>query len=133
VLVVDSDDARRRGLVRALAERGCIGYPARTAGGARLLLGASRFDAVIGQMRLEESSGINLVTEVRAFDVRVPLVIWFERALGLGRPESRAIWFLREPIDAAIHAAIEDANRVAIERAARRAERMATIPLHPVR
>jgi DNA-binding NtrC family response regulator len=133
VLVVDSDDTRRRGLVRSLAERDCVGYPARTAAGARLLLGSSRFDVILAQMRLEEASGINLVNDVRGWDTEVPIVIWFERMAATGRPEWRAIWFLRQPIDSALLTAIEDGYRAQVERDARRTERMATIPLHPAR
>jgi CheY-like chemotaxis protein len=141
ILVVDSDDSRRRSVARMLEQHGCAPHTARGLGAARHLLAAGEFELVFAQMRLEDASGLNVLTEVRALDQRVPVVLWFEppqvmsmrlrpSMLGSGRPV--ALWFLRHAVDPALFALIDGGYRQLAERAARRQERQRTIPIHPL-
>jgi CheY-like chemotaxis protein len=141
VLVVDSDDSRRRSVARMLTQHRCEVHTARGLGAARHLLAAGAFDVVFAQMRLEDASGLNVLTEVRALDQRVPVVLWFEppqvmnlrlrpSMLGSGRPV--ALWFLRHSVEPELFSVIDDGYRKLAERAARRLERQRTIPIHPL-
>jgi hypothetical protein len=141
ILVVDSDDSRRRSVARMLESHGCAPHTARGLGAARHLIAEGAFDVVFAQMRLEDASGLNVLTEVRACDQRVPVVLWFEppqvmslrlrpSMLGSGRPV--ALWFLRRAVDPGLFAVIDDGYRQLAERAARRLERQRTIPIHPL-
>jgi hypothetical protein len=141
ILVVDSDDSRRRSVARMLLQAGCAPETARGLAAARNLLAQGGFDVVFAQMRLADASGLNVLTEVRASDQRVPVVLWFEppqvmsmrlrpSMLGTGRPV--ALWFLRDTLDAALFSVIDDGYRQLAERTARRLERQRTIPIHPL-
>jgi CheY-like chemotaxis protein len=141
VLIVDSDDGRRRSIVRMLLERDCMTSTARGVTAARLLIAQSSFDVVFAQMRLDDGSGLNVLTDVRASDQRVPVVLWFEppQVMGLrfcppmlGTARPAALWFLRHAVDPILYAAVDDGYRELAERAARRLERQQTIPFHPV-
>lgn len=75
ILVVDDDNRFRERLVRALEARGCLVLAAGSIPAARALCASSELAGAILDLRLGDSSGLELLPELLARDPSMPVVL----------------------------------------------------------